>query len=225
MALYPIIMAGGSFNPFARFYQAILQKTRQDPSLTPSDNFHFVLLTPSLTYDSPWVQAQVSAQVFWIETDTTSDQAEPIRGMNLRAGVRGRIWRDRITPFFNFSRVTNTVVDPRDPSGITKTMEGQDWRGMTLSAGVDVNLRGRSGLGVEYARVMGRQGDSGIDYTDQYINMGGTLWFNQHLALAARVGMRLSRDSSTTADAQGNQVAWSKTARQVGTFLSVRAQF
>jgi hypothetical protein len=219
-----IIMAGGSFNPFGRFYLSILQKTRQDPSLVPADNFHFVLLSPSLSFEHRYLQAQASAQVFWINTDTGGQRDDQIRGVNLRAGLRARLWRDRVTPFLNFSRVVNSVVDPRDASGSTRTIEGEEWRGMTLGGGLDVAIVGRSGVGAQYALVSGRQGDSGIDYAEHYVNLGATIWINEVLAVAARVGLLVARDSSHKKDDQGNAVEWSKTVRQIGSFLSLRAQ-
>ncbi len=220
-----IIMAGGSFNPFGRFYLSILQKTRQDPSLVPSDSFHFVLLSPSLRFQHRRLEAQASAQVFWINTDTGSHKDDPIKGVNLRAGLRLHLLGDRLSPFANFSRVVNSVVDPRDASGSTRTVEGEDWRGMTVGGGLDVNLRGKSGLGAQYALVSGRQGDTGIDYAEHYVNVGATLWLNEVVALAARVGLLVARESGAKKDELGHAVAWSKTSRQLGSFLSVRAQF
>ena len=109
---------------------------------------------------------------------------DPIEGTNLRAGLKGRLLDGMLAPFVNFSMSTNNVTGgAHNPA----TLEGQDWSGMTLGGGLDLNFLGKSGVGGQFMLVRGQQ--EGSPQVDEYfINVGGTYWLNDTTSLGARVG-------------------------------------
>jgi hypothetical protein len=107
-----------------------------------------------------------------------------------------------LAPFANFSYVTNNTLDTG--AGNT-TREGKDWEGFSLSAGLDLNIVGRNGIGVQFGRIWGMEGrcqrnpDTGervcpTRRTQQYLNAGGTYWLTETTSVGARFAYYLKED-------------------------------
>lgn len=210
-----ILAVGGSYQPFERFFDVAVKDLGQDPSHMPRDSMHFTIVSPSVVYEGEAVQAKVGAQWFSVNHNTETDDVDTIQGLNLRACVRARLLGGLLVPFANATTITNNVVNPRDNG---RTVPGQDWRGSTLSGGLDVQLFGAGGVGVggEYALVTGQQGDSGGRRRVHYVNLGASLPIADATAVAARMGM--FRKADEPADPGGAVLASGKRTW----FLTVR---
>jgi hypothetical protein len=178
------LVVGGTFPPFSRFYFAPYQYVGRDSANFPADEYHFVMFTPSLVFDSERVQGLAAVQMFTVNTNTSSNEDQTIDGYNLRLGVAGRLASGHIRPFANFSMVQNEVVDPNDGSRLS----GEIYTGFTFSFGADVNIRERDGVGVQVALVRDQQGVT--SRAEQvFVNFGGTYWLGERTALGARAAM------------------------------------
>ena len=101
------LVVGGTFPPFSRFYFAPHQQVGRDASMFPADEYHIVLVTPSALYRRGPFEAQTAVQFFRVNTNTSTDEDQPIDGFNIRAGVAAHLLEDRLHPFANFSVVQN----------------------------------------------------------------------------------------------------------------------
>jgi hypothetical protein len=183
------LVVGGTFPPFSRFYFAPHQQVGRDASMFPADEYHIVVVTPSVVYRHPMIEAQVGAQFFRVNTNTSTDEDQPIDGFNLRGGVAGRLWNGRVHPFANASYVQNEVVDPDDGMRLS----GEVFRGLTVSGGLDFNYLDRNGVGVQYALVQDQQGNA-TEFTQHFINLGSSWWLSDSTAVGARIGVYIRCD-------------------------------
>lgn len=206
------IMVGGTFAPFSRFYIAPWQQVGRDASRFPADEFHFLVLSPSLTYTHRYVDAQTSLQFFRANTNTSSTSDQPIDGMNIRVGARVKLLDNALRLWANFSYVQNEVVDPNDGARLS----GEVFRGLTTSAGIDYDFWGKSGVGVQYAMVRDQQGQ-GTRTTQHFLNIGATWWMTDWVALAARFAMFIKCEEPNSAGCPEKEGSRSF-------FLTVRSQ-
>ncbi|WP_205519724.1 hypothetical protein [Pyxidicoccus caerfyrddinensis] len=189
---------GGSFGGGSRFWERPLGNYRNGQ---PDDDLHFQVLSPSVTYTHELFEAKAMAQVFDVNYQTTSRTDPLLHGNNLRGNVLLKLHTNVgiplfITPFFNIARVQNDVTN--STPGFADQLLGTRYTATTLSAGVDFNVQGRSGVGVQFARVADRSpsfvpptGSSPATEpvtrtTQTYLNVGGTYWFTEDVALGAR---------------------------------------
>jgi len=193
-----ILAVGGSYQPFERFFDVAVKDLGQDESHLPRDSMHFTIVSPAVVWDGPWLEARLAAQAFSVNHNTETDSVDTIDGYNLRAAVRSRPLWDRVAVFANASRVTNSVVNPRDDG---QTVEGQDWLGMTLSGGLDVRLLGKSGVGAQVAWVRGREGDEGTLRVERYVNVGASWYLDDATAVCARLGIYDKTDTPHAGEA------------------------
>lgn len=178
------LVVGGTFPPFSRFYFAPHQQVGRDASGFPADTYQIILVTPSVIQRGKTIDSQLAAQLFRINTDTSSATDENIIGYNLRAGARLKLARGKVSPFVNGSRVVNSVVDPNDG----QMLSDQAFVGYTVSTGLDYNVRDASGVGVGYAFIRGTQGGESRT-TEHYLNLGGTYWLTPTTSLGARAAL------------------------------------
>lgn len=178
------LVVGGTFPPFSRFYFAPHQQVGRDASKFPADEYHIVVLTPSVLYKRSFLEAQSAVQFFRVNTNTSTDMDQPIDGFNIRLGAALHLLEDRVHPFANFSVVQNEVVDPDDGMRLS----GEIFRGVTASGGIDFNYLRRNGVGLQYAFVRDRQGEA-TRTSQHFINLGSTWWFNDFVSLGARIGI------------------------------------
>ena len=185
------LVVGGTFPPFSRFYFAPHQQVGRDASKFPADEYHIMVVTPSVVYRHPseMIEAQTGVQLFRVNTNTSTDQDQPIDGFNIRAGVAGYLLDRRIHPFANFSLVQNEVVDPDDGMRLS----GEVFKGLTLSGGLDYNYLERNGVGVQYAVVRDQQGDA-TEFTQHFVNLGSSFWLSRTTSIGARVGVYIRCD-------------------------------
>ena len=189
---------GGSFGGGGRFWERPLGNYRNGQ---PDDDLHFQVFSPSLTYSHELFEAKAMAQVFDVNYQTSSRADPLLHGNNLRGNVMLKLHTNVgiplfITPFFNIARVQNDVVN--GTAGFADQLLSTRYSATTLSAGMDVNIQGRSGIGFQFARVADRSpsfvaptGDTPASEpltrtTQFFINVGGTYWFTEDVALGAR---------------------------------------
>jgi hypothetical protein len=178
------LVIGGTFPPFSRFYLVPHQQVGRDASSLPADTYHIVIATPSVTFDHDVVEAQAAVQGFRVNTDTSSSSDENIVGYNVRAGARLKLLDNRLTPFVNASRVTNSIVEPDDGN----VLATYAYVGYTASGGLDLNIIGRNGIGASYAFIRGQQGEMSRT-TEHVVNVGGTWWLTPTTSVGARAAM------------------------------------
>ncbi len=189
---------GGSFGGGSRFWERPLGNFRNGQ---PDDDLHFQVFSPSVTYSHELFEAKAMAQIFDVNYQTTSRTDPLLRGNNLRGNVMLKLHANPgiplfITPFFNIARVSNDVTN--STSGFADQLLATKYTATSVSAGMDINLQGRSGIGFQWARISDRTpgfipatGNSPasepVTHTLQtYINVGGTYWFTEDVALGAR---------------------------------------
>ncbi|MFY0528614.1 hypothetical protein ACN28I_37445 [Archangium gephyra] len=194
-------MVGGSLAGNSRFWERPLGNFRNGQ---PDDDYHFRVISPSLSYEHPWFEAKAMAQLFSVNYQTTSTQDPPLEGYNLRGGVmlklKGMVpaLPFEVRPFFNVARVENDVLN----SVIANQRLQTPFNALTLSGGLDVFLFGRSGVGFNVVRVAdqtpyyvpgtggtgGTEASEPVTSTDMtYFNVGATWWMFDQVALGARV--------------------------------------
>ncbi|MFP2911409.1 hypothetical protein ACLESD_41570, partial [Pyxidicoccus sp. 3LFB2] len=189
---------GGTFGGGSRFWERPLGNYRNGQ---PDDDLHFQVISPSVTYSNELFEAKAMAQVFDVNYQTTSRTDPLLRGNNLRGNVLLKLHTNVgiplfITPFFNLARVQNDVANATP--GFADQLLSTQYSATSLSAGVDVNVQGRSGIGVQFARIADSSptfvaptgntpASEPITRTTQfYLNVGGTYWFTEDVALGAR---------------------------------------
>jgi hypothetical protein len=178
-------VVGGTFPPFGRFYSVAWSDVANDPRKFPNDSFWMVVATPSVVYRHRLVEAQVAAQLFWIDTDMQSKQDDPIHGYNLRFGAVLHLLGERLHPFANFSVVQNEVLGG---AGDAKKLTGEIYTGYTASGGLDFNYLRKHGVGIQYGFITGQQGSQSRT-TDHYVNVGTTWWLTDQTSVGARFAL------------------------------------
>lgn len=179
------VMIGGTFPPFARFYEVPWSNVGRDARGFPTSSFHVVLLSPSVTFEHEYVRAQAAFQYFDANTNTSSSSDAHIDGYNLRAGVEGRIWDGRIRPFVNASRVQNDVVDPTDLGRLSD----ECYEAYTVGGGLDLNIVPTFGVGGQYVWVREQQGNGTLQQR-HFVNAGASFSFIEGVWLDARYGFQ-----------------------------------
>lgn len=175
---------------FSRWYRLAGEQILSSPNRYPSDNTHLTVLTPSVRFRHPWVEAHASVQLLWANVDVNKTNDKPIFGTNFRAGARGCILDGLVEPFFNFSWLEHNLhnYQAEDQEQRTQTWEGQGWHTMTITAGLDFNYWDRNGVGVQYSHISAWQGDGSlIDGREHFISVGTTFWITDTVAVGGRV--------------------------------------
>lgn len=181
------VMIGGTFPPFARFYEVPWSNVGRDARGFPTNTFHVVLFSPSVTFEHEYVRAQAAFQYFDANTNTGSTEDAHIDGYNLRIGAQLRLWDGRIRPFGNFSRVTNDVVDPDNLAALGN----ESYEAFTAGGGIDVDiLPDRFGVGGQMVWVREQQG-AGTIFTRYYVNGGASFTVLEGVSIDARYGWGL----------------------------------
>jgi hypothetical protein len=167
----------------------------------PDDDTHMSVLSPSLAYVNRVVEAKALAQVFWINYQTDSTRDPNLFGSNFKLGIKGKL-RGRLgipfllTPFFNVNSERNDVLN--NTSGYADTLLMTRYKALGFSAGADLFVLGRAGLGFQVARFRDDNPTFAPPTADTpahdvitkgqrtYINGGATYWITDDVALGAR---------------------------------------
>lgn len=176
------VMVGGTFPPFARFYEVPWTYVGRDARGFPTASFETVILSPAVLYEGKYVLAQVEGQYFEVNTNTNTKTDEHITGFNVRGGVEGLFLGGRLRPFVNGSRVENGVVDPAN----TAVLSDQTYVAMTGSAGFDFDVSPKVGLGAEYNYVQEQQGANGTLRQTHYASVGASYRIVPQVSVDAR---------------------------------------
>lgn len=113
---------------------------------------------------------------------------------SLRLVARGHLPTlvGELSPFVNLSRNQNEILDPTD----SKYRLHELFRSYTVSAGMDLNLSNKSGVGGSYALVDTREPDSHV--REHYMNIGATYWIEDSFAVALRASIFAQQISGET---------------------------
>ena len=193
-------MVGGSFGGNSRFWERPLGNFRNGQ---PDDDIHFRVVSPSLSYENPWLEAKAMVQGFNINYQANSTLDPALEGYNVRGGVRLKLkgmvpsLPFEVAPFFNVARVENDVVN--SASGYGNLLLDTPFDALTLSGGLDVFLSGRSGVGFNFVRVADHTpsfipptgstpaSEPVLATQTTYLNVGATWWMFDQVALGARL--------------------------------------
>lgn len=180
------LMIGGTFPPFARFYEVPQASVGRDARNFPLSSFHVVLFSPSLRWHTKRVRAQVSTQLVGADTNMNSEKDAPLQGFNVRGGLDVTVlddvgWDNGVRVFVNGSRIENDVVRADDLSRI----QSARYEAFTATAGFDVDLYERSGIGADVAVIRERE-PGAAPRMIQIANVGATWWMNDLVSLSAR---------------------------------------
>jgi hypothetical protein len=192
------VMVGGTFPPFARFYEVPWSNVGRDARGFPTASFHAMLASPAITLDTDVLGAQAELQAFRIDTNTNSEQDEPIQGFNVRGGLQGRIAGGRFRPFVNGSRIVNDVVDPNN----TAQLSGVQYVAVTASAGADLALSNRFGIGAQGVWIREQQGSDGTVFGTGIANVGGSVRVAERASVDARYGMLTNCEDGECVDGE-----------------------
>ncbi len=187
------LVVGGTYPPFSRFYFAAHQQVGRDASKFPADEYDIVIMTPSITYEHKYVEAQAAVQIFRVDTNRSSSEDQPIDGLNMRVGAKAKLLDGALRLFGNFAFVQNEVVDKDDGSRLS----GEVFNGLSVTTGVDFDYLDKNGVGVQYALVRDQQG-FGTRTTSHYINVGTTWWLTDTTAVGARASVLVNCEEPDT---------------------------
>lgn len=192
---------GGSFAGNSRFWQVPLGDFRAGQ---PNDDFHFMVVSPSLTYDNRYLSAKAMMEWFWIDYQANSRKDPNITGYNLRGNLALKLpplkphprVGIQLVPFGNVAWVTNQVLN--NTAGYSDMLLSSSFSALSYSAGLDIFVSGRSGLGFSYARVSDESpsfvaaagGMPAMELvthsTQTFANVGATCWITEYVAAGLR---------------------------------------
>lgn len=178
------LVVGGTFPPFARFYFAPYQYVGRDAANFPADEYHFVVVTPSVLIDRDRFAFHAAMQMFQVNTDTSRTDDQNIDGYNARASVMARFLDRRLRGFANASIVQNEVVDPDDG----KRLSGEVYTGTSIGGGFDVTALDHASAGAQVVLVSDRQGTHPVA-SQWFVNVGTTYWLSPTTAIGSRFGL------------------------------------
>jgi hypothetical protein len=163
---------------------------------SPTANLHMLMLTPSVLYRNSIVEAQVAAQLFWVNMDTNVPANDPnlenspdiLFGVNARAGVRLHLFGEKLQPFANVSYLNQQMPDYLNhPLWL---WPGNNWTVITFTGGLDYNFWRRWGAGAQYSLIESQQGDgSQVHSRQHYLNAGTSYWITDHVAASLRFAL------------------------------------
>jgi hypothetical protein len=192
-------MVGGTFGGGNRLFERPLGNFRVGQ---PDDDFHFSMLSPSLSYEHALFDVKTAVQLFSVNTSANNRVDPNLRGYNGRVSARVKLGGNlgsvpfKVLPFVNASRVENEVAN--SAAGFADQRLSTHFSAITVSGGVDVMVFERSGVGVHYATTrdrnptfipgLGNQAGRETVTRSQvaFLNVGATHWVTDQVALGAR---------------------------------------
>jgi hypothetical protein len=192
-------MVGGTFLGGTRLWEKPLANFRVGQ---PDDDFHFRVIAPSIMYEHPLFEVKATTQFFNINYQASQKTDPNLNGLNGRISARLKLQGTapvpfQVTPFVNVSRIQNEVLN--NTAGMTNELLQTPYQAMTFSGGVDLTVFGRSGIGINYAQVRdgtpyympasaaGPAREAITNTILAYLNVGGTYWVTDDVAIGARV--------------------------------------
>lgn len=192
-------LIGGTLFPFDRPFSLAAAQVGRNQFTLPDQNLHIYFLTPSFTYADDVLEVKAAAELYQLDTQMAIANDERIFGYNFRASVKLALMAGRLVPFANASRNENEMLEPMDAT--LKLID--TYRSHVFSGGVDYNVSGQNGVGVQYAQVRRNEPMVGL-IVDHYVNVGATYWLEDSLSLGARVGWFV-RDDENQSERYGHR--------------------
>jgi hypothetical protein len=208
------VQVGGTFPPFARFYEVPASHVGRDPRSFPDDSFHVVLVSPSVSYETDRLRAQASLQYFVVDVNANTGEDQNIAGYNLRGGVQLRLLDGAVQPFVNVARHRNDTVLPTDSGRLSNA----DSIGLTTSGGIDFRPWERLVIGGQYAMVREETQGATVQMR-HFANVGASLALFDAMTVDARYGYyTLCEDGTCGRD--GEHSVWLTAKATLGPALS-----
>jgi hypothetical protein len=162
----------------------------------PQGGMELVVLSPSISFEHPYVDVKVAWQNYRVAVDTESHNDVPLRGNLFRGSVRGKIpvLGTLIVPFFNLARRTNDMILQASSGSPDPTQKDpDDYEATIVSGGLDWNIHGLSGIGGSYGWLTTKTGQN-AKARQQFLNIGASWWFTS----ITSVGIRYARWMTST---------------------------
>lgn len=196
------LMVGGSYPPFERFYTQPQQAVGRDPNHFPDDTFHMLVLTPSLMFDTKYIDGRFAVQGFDVTTNTDKASQDDIRGYNARGTIRLKLLDGLLVPFANAAYTRNDTLVPNDLG----KRSADRYQAINLGGGIDIDVARRfqcaydcaDGFGMQYQQVQYVVGE-GLVTTNRYANVGATFWIVPNVSLGARFAFWNTRQEGSAA--------------------------
>jgi hypothetical protein len=186
------LSVGGGYPPFDRLYTQPFAQVKQSPNNFPDDNFHEMVLSPSVLFDSSVFDFKGEAQLFDIDTNMSSDQDADVRGYTLRGTMRAKLFDRLLIPFVSSAMTRNDTLVATNLS-----LRSPDrYKAINFGGGLDIDVMRRfqcshdcaDGIGAQYQQVQFQIGD-GLVTTQRYFNVGGTFWLTPNVSLGGRFAL------------------------------------
>jgi hypothetical protein len=190
---------GGAFAGGSHFWEKPLANYRNGQ---PDDDFHFRVISPSLSFTSKYIEAKGMGQFFDIDYATQQKGTPHLRGYNVRGNLLAKIpFRAAglpvlVTAFGNVARLQNDVLN--QTAGYSDQLLRSSYVSLSLSGGLDILVAERAGLGGYYAVIQdstpsfiapsgGKPAFEPVSLSSKsYLNVGLTYWLTPFIAAGAR---------------------------------------
>ncbi len=164
----------------------------------PVPGYEFDALSPSLVFNSQYVEARANLQFHWVNLNNRLQDDVGLKGELYRFGLKGKLLDNHIQPFFNLAYRRNSMIEQRTMDS-TK-VDGQSYRALVMSGGLDLAW-GAFGVGANYAYVRSKQG--GLDLAERhFLNVGATYWVIDHVSVSLRYAKLMSFTAGNVADGE-----------------------
>lgn len=165
---------GGTYPPFSRFYYNTVGTVRDSASRFPSDLFHVMIASPSVTFERSFLRAQVGYQFFDVDV-TMSDRDNPhLRGHNFRGGVQALLLGGHLKPFVNGSYTRNLIHATSGASVDVSALSADRFQAITWGGGLDYDFGGGLGVGGQLNVIQEQQGKGSVFQT-YLVNVGASI--------------------------------------------------
>lgn len=180
----------------------------------PQTGMELRVLSPSLLFQSEWVDAYANLQEYFVSVNTEADTDVPLHGWVLRGGLRGKIplFGTTLVPFFNYASRRNEMLLQASASPDNSQLDPDPYKATVLSGGFDWNFLGRTGVGVNYGVVTAKTGTL-PQSRHQFLNVGGTYWVTDNVSFGLRYARMVTSTDGQTDDGVKDKDAFFATIR------------
>ncbi len=189
---------GGNVSPNGTLFTAPLRALSNG---IPGSDIHMYVYSPSLMYESRFVELRGGAQFYDVDINATQKDDARLSGVNYRATARVRVIPNHeIYVLGGYAYRTNQQIDVLD---LTRRLD-DDYTATTWNAGAEINL-GDFGFGGGYYQI--KQDFGPTSTTDlAYVNVAGSYWLMPGILAAgvryAQILLDLNSDTTTATESQ-----------------------
>jgi hypothetical protein len=186
------LSVGGGYPPFDRLYTQPFAQVKQSANNFPDDNFHELVLSPSLLLNTTYFDFRGEAQLFDIDANMSNGDQADVKGYTFRGTMRAKLIDRLLIPFLSSAVTKNDTLVPANVA-----LRSPDrYTAVNFGAGMDVDFYRpfncsydcADGIGAQYQQVQFQIGD-GLVTTQRYFNLGGTIWLTPNVSFGARFAL------------------------------------